>query len=254
MEKQPTSSLGGSGRGGWWVLVLLGLVGLGGVGFLVWTRLQQAPPVPPVVASVVDAGEAPTEPEVNLADADAALAADAGLPPLIGAWLAEPGAVHLLAAAVWQVSEGESPRASLQFLGPADAFSVEIVDGRTFMSKQSAARYDFVAQALGSVDATQAGRIYGRVDRFVEAAFKGISPPGRTFLGAVDQAIARLSAVPLRDDPLEVVPLDAGTGYRFADPELERLDPAQKHLLRLGPANARVVVSQLTAFRRAVGR
>jgi hypothetical protein len=41
--------------------------------------------------------------------------------------------------------------------------------------------------------------------------------------------------------------------FQFADPELEALSPAQKHLLRMGPHNMRLVQTKLRAFARAAG-
>lgn len=238
------------GRSWGWVAAVLGLAALGLLAWLVVTRLQPKEPPAPAVA-VPPAPVEETTPQVKLDDADAVLAADAGFSPEVAKWLAEPGLTRRLAAAVWQVSEGESPREALRFLAPQGAFSVVTRDGRTFMAPESAARYDFVARALGSVNAAQAGDFYRRARPFLEAAFREISPPGRRFDAAMDQALERLSAVAVTDEPLEVVPLPKGAGYAFADPRLEQLDPAQKHLLRMGPSNARVVLSQLRLFRDA---
>ena len=41
--------------------------------------------------------------------------------------------------------------------------------------------------------------------------------------------------------------------YKYpGSPKLEALKPAEKHLLRMGPTNARAVVKQLEAFRAAM--
>ena len=40
--------------------------------------------------------------------------------------------------------------------------------------------------------------------------------------------------------------------YRFADPALEALGPVEKHLLRLGPANARAVQAKLRLLRASL--
>ena len=41
--------------------------------------------------------------------------------------------------------------------------------------------------------------------------------------------------------------------FQFADPELEALSPAQKHLLRMGPRNMRLVQHKMREFARAAG-
>jgi hypothetical protein len=40
--------------------------------------------------------------------------------------------------------------------------------------------------------------------------------------------------------------------YKFDDPELEKLNPAQKHLIRMGPDNMRAVQAKLTEIAQAL--
>ena len=44
-----------------------------------------------------------------------------------------------------------------------------------------------------------------------------------------------------------------GTNYVYADPTIERLSPAQRQVLRLGPDGARRVKATLRAFATALG-
>ena len=57
-------------------------------------------------------------------------------------------------------------------------------------------------------------------------------------------------AVPVPEQPPELV--KGVLTYRYADPELEALSPAAKHLLRLGPENAREIQEKLRFFRNAL--
>jgi hypothetical protein len=57
--------------------------------------------------------------------------------------------------------------------------------------------------------------------------------------------------VPIVDGQVRLLP--KGIGYRFADPNLERLTPAQKQLLRAGPRNVRIVQSALRQLAQALG-
>lgn len=241
------------------IAVVLVAAALGAGGYLAYERAQKAALLLP--SAVVEAPPLPMSedagPDLDLGDADSVLLEGGkalGDSPEAAAWLAEPGMVRRLVAAVWQVSEGESPRESLQFMAPKGEYSVISHDGHTYQSPESEARYDAVAKAIGAVDAHAAGALYRRAQRFADAAFKEITPSGSRFSDALDKAIERLAAVPLRDEPLEVSPVDKGVGYTFADPELESLDPAQKHLLRMGPSNTRVVIHQLKAMRLATAQ
>jgi hypothetical protein len=67
------------------------------------------------------------------------------------------------------------------------------------------------------------------------------TPSGRVWAEAVGR----------QGQPLAVEP--AGIGYRYVDPGLDRLNGAQQHLLRMGPANARLVKRQLRELALALG-
>jgi hypothetical protein len=44
-----------------------------------------------------------------------------------------------------------------------------------------------------------------------------------------------------------------GTIYFFSAPELERLGPVEKHLLRMGPRNTRIIQAKARQMERALG-
>jgi hypothetical protein len=254
--------------------------------FLGW-RLYLARQVPPAqdapqatVAAAVDAGA------VDLAEGDALLrsaAGDLSTEALLASWLAEPDLVRRLVAATFQVSRGESPAELLAFLRPAGDFAVDEVEVvapgakpkakakakpkrrasrskkpppprvfRATISAASYARYDLVARVLGSVDTARLGGLYLKLAPFAEMALREAAPAGRTLEGVFGAAVDHLAEVPLSDAPVEVVPMKEGVSYAFKDEKLEALSPAQKHLLRMGPGNARIVVEKLKAFRAAV--
>ena len=66
---------------------------------------------------------------------------------------------------------------------------------------------------------------------------------------AVQQALDVLIETPIPSGPVELVE-GKGATWAFADPALERLDPAQKQLLRMGPRNAARVIETLKAVRQ----
>ncbi|HLM44689.1 MAG TPA: DUF3014 domain-containing protein, partial [Myxococcaceae bacterium] len=52
-------------------------------------------------------------------------------------------------------------------------------------------------------------------------------------------------------EPVELTP--KGALYAYADPRLEALGAAEKHLLRMGPENMRKVQTKLTELAGALG-
>lgn len=241
------------------VVAILVLVAI--AGYLGWRVYegQHAPP-PPVVEQpqVVDAGGPDAGPSLNPADGDALLkdgAAGISGDAMLAKWLAQPDIVRRLVAAAMQVSEGESPHETLGFITVTGPFTVtEKGKGKKqqlFMSDKSMARYDPFVKIVGTINADAAGKLYAKVRPFAEAVFREIAPPGKEFDATLQKAVDHLAATPMPAGPIALKPPTEGIGYLYADPELEKLTRAQKHLLRMGPKNAKVIVDQLKAFRAA---
>lgn len=60
-----------------------------------------------------------------------------------------------------------------------------------------------------------------------------------------------LLETPIVDEPIRVRP--KGIGYGYVDDRLKQLTPAQKQLLRTGPANMRRIVRTLREIAEALG-
>lgn len=251
-----------------WLLVLL--LGAGGAG--VWYVLQhpRGPAEAPVVADAgttsMDAG-----PRASIEEGDALLhelGAGWSKDPLYAKWLAAL-VLRQLVAATQLVADGDSPRPSLPFLAIQGPFAVReqpvaapppkgrqkkkapSPPPRLFIDPASYARYDELTAVFGSIDAAAAGDAWGRLRPYCEAAFSEIGRPGARFDDVLAAAIGRVAGVALVEGELELEP--RGAVYAFKDPALEALSAAEKHLLRMGPKNARVVQAQLRTFASHAG-
>jgi hypothetical protein len=243
-------------------LVVLGVLVAAGLGWYALrggsTPAPVATPAPPV-AQVPP----PTQPEATQPAAE-------GLPPLgqsdarvrelVGAlssapelqqWLAAEDLVRRFTTAVGNIAEGESPRAALSFMAPPGAFQVVERDGRTVIAPESFARYDAVARVVSSLDAQASARVYRTLKPLIDGAYKEISRPGQRFDQTLARSIQNLLDTPIPEGDLEVVDTP-GVNYTYAAPELERLSAARKHLLRMGPTNARALQAKLRELRSAL--
>jgi hypothetical protein len=266
---------------GIWIASLILLVILGAGGYFAWTVYQERQkPAPVVETKPVEAPDA-GPPSVNLAEGDEILknaAADLSADEQLAKWLAVPDLVRRLVGATFLVSRGESPHELLLFLQPAGDFAVDEVEDKKllapkpkkgakpkkgkrkptkhlihfYMSSKSTSRYDLVAKVLDSVNTEKLGALYAKLSPYAEAAFREAAPPGKALEGVYNAAVDHLAATPLSDDKLELIEKEEGIGFAFKDPKLEELSRAQKHLIRMGPANARTVLKKLEAFRTAV--
>lgn len=171
--------------------------------------------------------------------------------PRWAAWLVTDDLVHRFVGAVVRVAAGSSPTSQLQMMEPPEEFRVRDDESRTVVHPDSYRRYDRMTEAILSLDTQGTARLYHQLHPLFEEAHQELGFPEGTFDDAVARATDRVLSVEVPDSPPEVVPGE--TGYEFRDPELENRGPVAKHLLRLGPDNARRVQSKLREIAEAIG-
>lgn len=234
-----------------WPYLLAALVVVGGL--IVYLLLSRGEPPPPPPPSSPPAAEEPSPPPSRapvelppLADSDDWLrrvVAGLSTHPDLASWLVTEDLVRRFTAAVDNVARGESPRPHLGFLAPTEEFAVAESGGSLYVAPQSYERYARVAEVVGSIDAAGAAQLYRNVRPLLEEGYADLGYPDRRFDEALARAVRHLLATPL---PERAPRLEAGVeSFGFADPQLEGLSAAQKHLLRMGPDNAAVVLAKL---------
>ncbi len=171
--------------------------------------------------------------------------------PELARWIAEPHLLQRFMAVVSLLGEGKSPRALLGVLTPVGAFTVREDGERVFVDPASFTRYDGVGTARATLDIAQTSAAYRVLRPLIVGAWQQVAPPGKRFHTALDEAIRPLLAVSVPAGDIELVP--KGALYAYADPELEALTPAQKHLVRMGPENAAKVQKALEQLGAALG-
>jgi hypothetical protein len=230
------------------IVALIALAGAGAWYSYQRMKAREAPPVtpPPVVTQVVDAGTVAPQGPPSVPEGDARvreLVGPLSTDPELAKWLGVEGLLQRFTTAVSNIADGESPRMVLSFLAPTEGFKVVEAKGKTTIDPQSYARYDAVARVMGSLDVPGVARAWLELKPLVDRVYAEIAPPGRTFEQTLNQAIQHLLEVPVPQGDVEVVP--KGGLYAYADPKLEGLSRAQKHLLRMGPQNAKAIQLRL---------
>lgn len=171
--------------------------------------------------------------------------------PALARWLATDNLARQVAALV---EAADDPRLSLRMLAPlrpGGAFSVVERRGRMTIAPESYARYDALADVIAALDPVAVARVYTTLAPRLDDAHGELGDGERTFDEALRDGLRRLAETPIPDGPVAVT--TRGGVYMFADPRLEALTPAEKLLLRSGPANARRVQAQLAAIAAALG-
>jgi hypothetical protein len=239
---------------------LLAFVALVGIGAGAWHVLRQAPPVSPETPAAPGPAVGPADAGTALAPPPSVQEGDSRVrqnvktlstDPEFAKWLGVEGLLQRFTTAVSNISEGESPRMVLSFMGPTEGFQVVEDEGKTTINPSSYERYDPVARVIGSLDVQNSVMAWKEIKPLADRVYVEIAPPGRSFEQALAQAIQHLLDVPVPPDDVEVT--ERGAIYVYADPQLEGLSRAQKHLLRMGPRNMQLIQNRLRELQGALG-
>jgi len=171
--------------------------------------------------------------------------------PRLVALLASDELVRKFVATVDNVAEGTSPRPHLRAAGPRSPFPAIEENGRVVMDPEGYRRYDSVVAAFTGLDPVGSVELYNRLQPLIDEAYRQLGYPDTDFEETLQRALVELLEVPVVEGEVVLTPEVAS--YKYADPRLEGLTDAQKHLLRAGPDNVRRVQAQLRALARELG-
>jgi Protein of unknown function (DUF3014). len=172
--------------------------------------------------------------------------------PTFVAWLASDDLIRTFTLTVVKVADGQSPATNLRMMRPRASFSVRRRGEDTYLDARSYERYTPLANAVSSIDPAGAARLYATLKPRIEDAYRELGYTNTPFDRTLERAIVTLLETTVPDKPL-LLQHGRATEYLYVDPALERLTKAQKHLLRLGPRNAREVQASLRNIASALG-
>src|SRR5262245_14732868 len=246
-----------------WPIIIIGLVAVaaGFAIYLVFGRQTAAPvdeqpaaaaaPVPPP-SPLGGPAEAVSVPPLD--DSDPLVRQLVGRlssHPRVAAWLTTDGLIRNFTVVVANISEGRSPSSHLRTVKPSGSFSVGTRGGVQFVDARSYDRYDSLADAVASVDAAGSARLYATLKPRIEEAAGELGYAPGSFDRMLEKAIVSLLSTPDGASGVAVQPRGA-VGYAYADEDLEALNRAQKHLLRMGPRNTRLIKDKLREIAAAL--
>ena len=171
--------------------------------------------------------------------------------PRIAAWLATDGLIRAMTVGIENVAGGSTPAARFRVFRPAASFETITRDGAVRISPRSFQRYDELADAMASIDAAGAARLYATLKPRFEEAYRELGYPDTPFDRTLERAIVQLLKTPVPDGAARLEP--KGIGYGYVDASLEGLTGAQKQLLRTGPRNVPLIQASLRKIALALG-
>lgn len=127
---------------------------------------------------------------------------------------------------------------------PRASFTVEKQDNnKLYIDPISYERYDDYTLYIESIDSKLLIESYIALQSIINDTYAEISRPGVNFLLPLNQAIEVVLSTPVIHEAIELK--SPSVMYVFADPELEKLNDAQKLMLRFGPNNLNIIKHKL---------
>jgi len=163
--------------------------------------------------------------------------------PKLARWLMSGDLVRRFVAAVDNVANGMSPRSQMDFFSSTGEFKTVKRGKDDILDPESFRRYDDIADAFLSLNTGDAVRLYRQLKPLFQKSYQELGYPGQDFDQTLFRAIVELLKVPVIDHEIKLKK-DVVT-YVFADPSLENMSEAQKHLIRMGSENAHIIQEKL---------
>lgn len=219
-----------------------------------WWFSSREEPIPAPQPSGVPAAAAPPsldeEQPVELPPLNASdelireLAAGLSEHPRLAFWLVTDELVRRFVAAIVDLAGGLSPSSRVEFMVPEEEFPIVESGGGIRMDPAGYRRYDVLTEAFTSLDTDGTAELYRTLYPLFEEAYAELGIPDGTFADAMSLAVENVVSTEIPSGPFELQPNEAI--YEFQDLSLESRSPAEKHLIRMGPENARRVQTKMT--------
>ena len=198
--------------------------------------------------------EAPELIQVELDESDDTIrnmAEELSSHPETASWLLSKNLIRKFVGAVDNIANGLSPRSQIDFFTLEENFKIIEKDGLYYANPQGYMRYNLVGDVFSSLDSEGWVQLYEQSALLIQEAYTDLGYPEGDFDKTLTAAIVELLKAPVVEGDIL---LEAKVvSYRMADPELENLSEAQKHLIRMGPENVQEIQAKLREIGLALG-
>ncbi len=205
----------------------------------------------------ISAGNEPLSQKSGLPDLlssdDAFRKAVIKLSPGLMQWLNTNLLIRKYVVIVNDFSQGIRVYKHVSFLRFEEPFTVEQGENGLQFAPKGYRRYDLLTQAINAIDARAAVALYQKFRPLMLQVFAEFGYPKDITLEAiVKKAASEIIAAPVIEGQIALV--RPSLFYKFADPNLEALNPVQKQMLRMGAENTRIIQNKCREFLVELGK
>ena len=148
---------------------------------------------------------------------------------------------------------GKKVAVDLRPVKPTSGQTAVTTQGDSIMlSEANFDRYTPLVHAVQTADVKALAVVYLRLYPLFQQAYEDLGYPGKYFNDRLVAVIDNLLEAP--EVPAPIALAQPKVMYVFADPELEARSAGQKLMIRMGPANARIIKAKLREFREEIAK
>ena len=148
---------------------------------------------------------------------------------------------------------GKKVAVDLRPVKPTSGQTAVTTQGDSIMlSEANFDRYTPLVHAVQAADVKALAVVYLRLYPLFQQAYEDLGYPGKYFNDRLVAVIDNLLEAP--EVPAPIALAQPKVMYVFADPELEARSAGQKLMIRMGPANARIIKTKLREFREEIAK
>ena len=167
-----------------------------------------------------------------------------GISPALAEWLNTDQLIRKYVVIANDFSQGLRIEKHLRFVKPDQPFAVDQENESLFIATKSYQRYDRLAAAINALDIQATLAVYEKFRPLLLRIFKEFSYPDEYRLEDIfTKSTAIILAAPVMNERIALV--THSIYYKFADQQLEALNPIHKQMLRMGPDNTRIIQNKL---------
>lgn len=137
------------------------------------------------------------------------------------------------------LSRGQISTGLLSLPAPQGKFKVDATEDGLFISPQNFQRYDYIVNIVRSVDVKRITHVFHLFRPLLEKAYGELGHDPENLGSALVYNLDQILATPVIEEPIELQL--TSVYFTYTDPELEKLSPLQKQLLRMGPEATRII-------------
>lgn len=162
-------------------------------------------------------------------------------------WLSSSELFQRWVTVIDGLSQGQLIRGVVSVEPPKTAFPVKKIDNRYFLDEKGFSRFDSYIIGLEVISPSALAEAFHYFRPLLEKTYGQLGYPPENFDNTLILALDNILKAPIYPGPIELK--SKSVAYIYEEPELERLSPLEKFMIRMGPENTARVQKYVAEFK-----